>query len=211
MQGAAKPISRQMKDLYQRELSQGRQEQEPNAAVSAEEQLEQAAADTLSAASHGLGRTRPTIKERQRADRDPGQQGPGPRRNSTAGNNSPTGHREQGRYRAVQNSQSQTSQVLTTPEAETGNDHPPAHPTGRPPFAPKEKQATIREKPTQPIRARTEGTATAPTELPEPDSIPVPHLQPPPLGERMKQAAIKEQRTQDIKDKAAGRRAHALI
>lgn len=193
-----------MKDLYQRELSQGRQEQEPTAAVAAEEQVEQVAADTLSAAGHELGRAHSTIKERQRAVKAPGPQKEGPRQNSTAGNNSPTGHREQGRYRAVQNSRSQTSQVLTTPEAETGNDHPPAHPTGRPPFAPKEKQATIREKPTQPIRARAEGAALAPTERPEPGSIPVPHLQPPPLGERMKQAAIKEQRTQDIKDKGGG-------
>ena len=203
MQGAAKPISRQMKDLYQRELSQGRQEQEPSAAVSAEEQLEQATADTLSAAGHGLGRTRPTIKERRWADKNPGQQGPGPRRNSTAGNNSPTGHREQARYRAVQNSRSQASQVLTTPEAETGNNHPPAHPTGCPHFTPKEKQATIREKPTQPIRARVEGAALAPTERPEPDSIPASHLQPP-LVERMKEAAIKEQRTLDRKNKGGG-------
>ena len=205
-----------MKNSYCREWTKGQQEQKPNAAVAAEEQLEQAAADTLSVAGHGLGRAHSTIKERQRSDKTPGQQRPGPRHSPAAGYGSPAGRStfpkmqsqpETGQSRRSQPNQDHSGQdtlVGNSPGAEVGVDHTTAHPTGRPPFTPKEKQATIREKPTQPIRARVEGAALAPAERPEPDSIPAPHLQLPPLGERMKQAAIKEQRTQGIKDKGGG-------
>lgn len=60
-----------MKDRYRREQAKGRQEQEPNAAVSAEEQVEQYTGESIStvrsAAGRGLDKARRTIHQRQEA------------------------------------------------------------------------------------------------------------------------------------------------
>ena len=60
-----------MKDRYQREQAKGRQEQEPSAAVSAEEQVEQYTGESIStvrsAAGRGLDKARRTIHQRQEA------------------------------------------------------------------------------------------------------------------------------------------------
>lgn len=60
-----------MKDRYRREQAKGRQEQEPSAAVSAEEQVEQYTGESIStvrsAAGRGLDKARRTIHQRQEA------------------------------------------------------------------------------------------------------------------------------------------------
>lgn len=60
-----------MKDRYRREQAKGRQEQEPSAAVSAEEQVEQYTGESIStvrsAVGRGLDKARRTIRQRQEA------------------------------------------------------------------------------------------------------------------------------------------------
>ena len=60
-----------MKGRYRREQVKGRQEQEPSAAVSAEEQVEQYTGESIStvrsAAGRGLDKARRTIHQRQEA------------------------------------------------------------------------------------------------------------------------------------------------
>lgn len=71
-----------MKDRYRREQAKGRQEQEPNAAVSAEEQVEQYTGESIStvrsAAGRGLDKARRTIHQRQEAKANMGQAEPAP-------------------------------------------------------------------------------------------------------------------------------------
>ena len=66
-----------MKDRYQREQAKGRQEQEPSAAVSAEEQVEQYTGESIStvrsAAGRGLDKAHRTIRQRQEAKANMGQ------------------------------------------------------------------------------------------------------------------------------------------
>lgn len=60
-----------MKDRYRKEQAKGRQEQEPNAAVSAEEQVERYTGESIAtvraAAGRGLDKARRTIRQRQEA------------------------------------------------------------------------------------------------------------------------------------------------
>lgn len=68
---AAGRMGRLMKDRYLRERDKGRQEQEPNAVISAEEQVEQAAEDALSsarsAAAKGFVQTRQAVQAKRQA------------------------------------------------------------------------------------------------------------------------------------------------
>ena len=70
-----------MKDRYRRE-QEGRQEQETNAAVSAEEQVEQYTGESIStvrsAAGRGLDKAHRTIRQRQEAKANVGQVEPAP-------------------------------------------------------------------------------------------------------------------------------------
>lgn len=68
---AVQRAGRLMKDRYLRERGKGRQEQEPNAAISAEEQVEQAAEGAVSsarsAAGKGLVKTRQAVQAKRQA------------------------------------------------------------------------------------------------------------------------------------------------
>lgn len=78
---AAGRMGRLMKDRYLRERDEGRQEQEPNAVISAEEQVEQYAegafSSVRSAAAKGLVKTRQAIQAKSQAAKQAAQDGQG--------------------------------------------------------------------------------------------------------------------------------------
>lgn len=92
---AAGRMGRLMKDRYLRERDKGRQEQEPNAVISAEEQVEQTAEGAVSsvrsAAAKGLVKTRQAVQAKRQAAKQAAQNGQG----AGHGDNSPYREAEQ--------------------------------------------------------------------------------------------------------------------
>ena len=74
-------MGRLMKGRYLRERDKGRQEQEPNAVISAEEQVEQTAEGAVSfvrsAAAKGFVKTRQTVQAKRQAAKQAAQDGQG--------------------------------------------------------------------------------------------------------------------------------------
>ena len=129
---AAGRMSRLMKDRYLRERDKGRQEQEPNAVISAEEQAEQAAEGAVSsahsAAAKGVAKTRQAVQAKRQAAKQAAQDGQG------------AGHGDNRLYR-------EAGQPTTAPE----HRQPPAASEQRQPPSPGErmKQAFLKEKQAQ--------------------------------------------------------------
>lgn len=129
---AAGRMGRLMKDRYLRERDKGRQEQEPNAVIAAEEQVEQAAEEAVSsarsAAAKGFVKARQAVQAKRQAAKQAAQDGQG------------AGHGDNSPYR-------ETAQLTTAPEY----GKPQAASEQRQPPSPGErmKQAFLKEKQAQ--------------------------------------------------------------
>ncbi len=113
---AAGRMGRLMKDRYLRERDKGRQEQEPNAVISAEEQVEQAAEGAVSsarsAAAKGFAKTRQAVQAKRQAAKQAAQDGQG------------AGHGDNSPYREA--AQPTTAPEYGKPQAASEQRQPPS-------------------------------------------------------------------------------------
>lgn len=183
-----------MKDRCQRERGREQQEREPGAAASAAEQVEDYAADAISAASSVVGKGAGQIYRVMRRHR---QAEPGEETGQEPDAAPPPSPSEAMQQAAVQ----EMGESARTGDAEPGTEtRPSASVREKPSFVPREKQLPIRERPAREYRENIQ-------------SISVPHFSgvraetehvssAPSPGERMKQAAIREQKKRALRGAA---------
>ena len=170
-------VGKPLKNYAQQKLTRNRRDQEPNAAVEAEEQVEQDTAETLSAAGRGLDRASRSIRERPQARKT----GPRSEQQGPVSHDSPMKHEHPG------------------PDMEASSAAPDL--ISSHPVIPKEKQTTLKEKELWDIKFRATSELSA---VPKETGTRAAQLQPPPTGERMKQAAARKRRAGAVGAKGGG-------
>ena len=183
-----------MKDRCQRERGREQQEREPGAAASAAEQVEDYAADAISAASSVVGKGAGQIYRVMRRHR---QAEPGEETGQEPDAAPPPSPSEAMQQAAVQ----EMGESARTGDAEPGTEtRPSASVREKPSFVPREKQLPIRERPAREYRENIQSTSVPHFSGVRAETEPVSSAPPP--GERMKQAAIREQKKRALRGAA---------
>ena len=183
-----------MKDRCQRERGREQQEREPGAAASAAEQVEDYAADAISAASSVVGKGAGQIYRVMRRHR---QAEPGEETGQEPDAAPPPSPSEAMQQAAVQ----EMGESARTGDAEPGTEtRPSASVREKPSFVPREKQLPIRERPAREYRENIQSTSVPHFSGVRAETEPVSSAPPP--GERMKQAAIREQKKRAVRGAA---------
>ena len=187
-------VVRLMKDRCQRERGREQQEREPGTAASAAEQVEDYAADAISAASSVVGKGAGQIYRVMKGNRQAEPGGETGRELDAAPPPSPSEAMQQA---AVQ----EMGESARTGDAEPGTEtRPSASVREKPSFVPREKQLPIRERPAREYRENIQSTSVPHFSGVRAETEPVSSAPPP--GERMKQAAIREQKKRALRGAA---------
>lgn len=187
-------VVRLMKDRCQRERGREQQEREPGAAASAAEQVEDYAADAISAASSVVGKGAGQIYRVMRRHR---QAEPGEETGQEPDAAPPPSPSEAMQQAAVQ----EMGESARTGDAEPGTEtRPSASVREKPSFVPREKQLPIRERPAREYRENIQSTSVPHFSGVRAETQPFSSAPPP--GERMKQTAIREQKKRALRGAA---------
>ncbi len=182
----SREVGKPLKNYAQQKLARNRRDQEPNAAVEAEEQVERYTAGTLSTAGRGLNMASRSIWERPQACGT----GPHCEQQGPVSHGAPMEHER------------------PEPDMEAA----PAAPDliSSHPVIPKERQTTLKEKDPQDIRSRA-ASASELSAVSKENRAGAAQLQPPPTGERMKQAAARRRQAEAVRGEGGGRSAPPLL
>ena len=182
----SREVGKPLKNYAQQKLARNRRDQEPNAAVEAEEQVERYTAGTLSTAGRGLNMASRSIWERPQACGT----GPHCEQQGPVSHGAPMEHER------------------PEPDMEAA----PAVPDliSSHPVIPKEKQTTLKGKDPQDIRSRA-ASASELSAVSKENRAGAAQLQPPPTGERMKQAAARRRQAEAVRGEGGGRSAPPLL
>ena len=182
----SREVGKPLKNYAQQKLARNRRDQEPNAAVKAEEQVERYTAGTLSTAGRGLAMASRLIRGLPQARRT----GPRSKQQGPAPHSSPMEHERPG------------PDMEAAPAA---SDLISSHPV-----IPKERQTTLKEKDPQDIRSRA-ASASELSAVSKENRAGAAQLQPPPTGERMKQAAARKRQAEAVRGEGGRRSAPPLL
>lgn len=182
----SREVGKPLKNYAQQKLARNRRDQEPNAAVEAEEQVEQYTAGTLSTAGRGLNMASRSIWERPQACGT----GPHCEQQGPVSHGAPMEHESPG------------------PDMEAA----PAAPNliSSHPVIPKERQTKLKEKDPQDIRSRA-ASASELSAVSKENRAGAAQLQTPPTGERMKQAAARKRQAEAVRGEGGRRSAPPLL
>ena len=183
-----------MKDRCQRERGREQQEREPGAAASAAEQVEDYAADAISAASSVVGKGAGQIYRVMRRHR---QAEPGEETGQEPDAAPPPSPSEAMQQAAVQEMGESVRTGGTEPDTEA---RPSVPAREKPSFVPREKQLPIRERPAREYRENIQSISVPHFSGVRAETEPVSSAPSP--GERMKQAAIREQKKRALRGAA---------
>lgn len=183
-----------MKDRCQRERGREQQEREPGAAASAAEQMEDYAADAISAASSVVGKGADQIYRVMRRHR---QAEPGEETGQELDAAPPPPPSEAMQQAAVQEMGESVRTGGTEPDTEA---RPSVPAREKPSFVPREKQLPIRERPAREYRENIQSISVPHFSGVRAETEPVSSAPSP--GERMKQAAIREQKKRALRGAA---------
>ena len=183
-----------MKDRCQRERGREQQEREPGAAASAAEQVEDYAADAISAASSVVGKGAGQIYRVMRRHR---QAEPGEETGQEPDAAPPPPPSEAMQQAAVQEMGESVRTGGTEPDTEA---RPSVPAREKPSFVPREKQLPIRERPAREYRENIQSISVPHFSGVRAETEPVSSAPSP--GERMKQAAIREQKKRALRGAA---------
>ena len=187
-------VVRLMKDRCQRERGREQQEREPGAAASAAEQVEDYAADAISAASSVVGKGAGQIYRVMRRHR---QAEPGEETGQEPDAAPPPSPSEAMQQAAVQEMGESVRTGGTEPDTEA---RPSVPAREKPSFVPREKQLPIRERPAREYRENIQSTSVPHFSGVRAETQPFSSAPPP--GERMKQTAIREQKKRALRGAA---------
>ena len=187
-------VVRLMKDRCQRERGREQQEREPGAAASAAEQVEDYAADAISAASSVVGKGAGQIYRVMRRHR---QAEPGEETGQEPDAAPPPPPSEAMQQAAVQEMGESVRTGGTEPDTEA---RPSVPAREKPSFVPREKQLPIRERPAREYRENIQSISVPHFSGVRAETEPVSSAPSP--GERMKQAAIREQKKRALRGAA---------